>query len=360
MKSDSKEFATASTEIFELAGSLNSAADLDDLLGKIGEAAERLSDSEASSILLVTEDKKDLYFRVALGDKARAIKRLTIPIGQGIAGAVAKNLKPEMINDPKADPRFSGKFDKASGFQTRSLLCVPMIFQDELVGVLEVLNKRTGPYTGEDVRLLSSLASLASVSVVNTKVIGEQKNFFSHVLEILSASIESSRPNMMGHPARSARLACAIGRQMGLEGYDYRMLYYAGLLHDIGYVALKNSRLLSEWGISQPLESLHPELSIKMLEGIKMIAGAIPLIRHHHESFDGKGFPSGIKGEEIALGARILNLVEAVEDLRMAGGEQSNLRSRAVKEVQEGAGTRFDPRVAEAFASLMDDPEGIW
>lgn len=359
MSSDLKN-TSALEEIFEIARSLNSAGDLDDLLKKIGDAAERLSDSEASSILLVTEDKKNLYFRVASGDQARSLKTMMIPFGHGIAGAVAQNRKFEMINDPKSDSRFSGKFDKASGFQTRSLLCVPMLFQDEMIGVLEVLNKRKSVYADEDVRLLSSLASLASVAVANIKLIGEQKNFFSYVLEIFSTAIESAKPNMIGHPARSARLACRIGREMGINGYDYRMLYYAALLCDIGLVAFNNERLLLEWGISRSAELAPTELSIQMLKGIKVLEGALPLIKERHARFDGNGSPEGLKGEQIPLGSRILNLVEAVENLRMERSGKNDLYARAVQKAREGAGTQFDPSVVDVFTRMMEEPEGIW
>ena len=347
-------------EVFEIAKSLSSAADLDDLLEKIGKAAERLSNSEASSILLLTEDKQNLYFRVASGEGGRAIKTMTLPVGQGIAGSVAQTKKPELINDPKSDPRFLGRFDKASGFQTRSLLCVPMIFQNEIVGVLEVLNKREGVYEEKDVEILSSLASLACLSVMNTKILSEQKNFFANMLEILISCIESARPSMFGHPERSARLACAIGRELNVGGQDYRALYYAGLLHDMGYIALKNPRLLELWGVDRPLESMHPEFSVRMLGGIKILSGAIPVISQHHEKFDGTGFPSGARGEEISLGARILGLVEAVEELRQAGGTKDEIYVRALKLAKEGSGTAFDPNVVDAFMRLMENPEEVW
>ena len=355
------EFSSrAGIEIFEIAKNFGSAVDLDDLLEKIGKAAERLSHSEASSILLLTEDKKNLYFRVASGEGSRTLKTMTLPVGQGIAGAVAQTKKPELINDPKSDPRFLGRFDQASGFQTRSLLCVPMLFQNEVVGVLEVLNKREGVYQDEDVNIILSLASLASLSVINTKILTEQKNFFANILEILISCIESARPSMFGHPERAARLACAIGRELEVEGQDYRALYYAGLLHDMGLIALKNPRLLSLWGVERPMESMHPEFSVRMLEGIKMLHAAIPMISQHHEKFDGTGFPSGAAGEEISLGARILGLVEVVEELRMDGGTNAETYVRAIKEAKDGSGTAFDPRVVEAFVRLMENPEGIW
>jgi HD-GYP domain-containing protein (c-di-GMP phosphodiesterase class II) len=273
---------------------------------------------------------------------------------------VAQHQKPEVVNDTRKDPRFAGKFDKASGFVTRSLLCVPMVFRGELVGVVEVLNKRTGVYTDEHLGLLSSLASLASVVITNTKVISEQKNFFSYMLEMLGAVIETSKPNMVGHPSRAARLACAIGRALGVDYYDYKMLYYAGILHDVGYIAFKNQRLLNELGAMSPSEELHPSISAKMLEGVKMLEGALPMIRHHHERFDGAGFPSKLKGDAIPFGARILALVESVEELRMAGLRDQDLYKKAVQEARAGSGTRFDPKIVDAFCELMAHPDGIW
>ncbi len=347
-------------ELFEIAGSLNSTLDLDSLLGKISAAAERLLDSEASAVMLITDDKRALFFRVASGDKAKALKTMTLPIGQGIAGWVAQHRKPEVVNDTKTDPRFAGKFDKASGFVTRSLLCVPMMYRGELVGVVEVLNKKSGTYAQRHIDLLNALANLASVAVTNTRIIQDQKNFMSHVMELLVGVVETSKPRMEEHPMRCAKLASALGRLLEIDDYDYRMLYYAGILHDIGYTAFKNPRLLAELGIGSPSEELHPVLSSKMLEGIKMLEGAIPMIRHHHERFDGAGYPGKLKGEAIPLGARILGLVEAVEELRMQGLSGNELYKRALSEAKAGAGTRFDPQVVAAFETIMANPEGVW
>lgn len=352
--------ASVALDLFSIAGSLNSTLDLDFLLQKIGLAAERLLDSEASSIMLVTDDKRNLYFRVASGSGSTALKKMTLPIGKGIAGWVAQNRKPEVVNDTRSDPRFAGQFDKASGFVTRSLLAVPMLFRGDLVGVAEVLNKRAGGYSADDIGLLSSLANLASVAITNTKIIQDQKNFFSHVIELLTATIETSKPRMEGHPPRSARLACAIGRLLEVDEYEYRMLYYAGVLHDIGYVALKNPRLMADLGILNPSEEHHPILSTKLLEGITMIEGAIPMISHHHEHWDGSGFPGKVKGDAIPLGGRILCVVESIEELRMMGLRGDDLFTRARDDIKAGSGTRFDPQVAEAAVALLETDPGIW
>jgi response regulator RpfG family c-di-GMP phosphodiesterase len=350
----------AALELFSLAGSLNSTLDLDFLLQKIGTAAEELLDSEASAIMLVTDDKKALFFRVASGDKAKALKTMTLPIGKGIGGAVAESRKPEIVNDTKKDPRFAKQFDNASGFITRSLLCVPMLFRGELVGVVEVLNKKKGSYTPDDVTLLESLASLASVAITNTRIMQDQKNFFSHVLELLNSVIGTAKPAMDGHPMRAAKLACAIGRALGIDEYEYSMLYYAGILHDVGYVAFNNPSVLSEMGIVKAAEELHPTMSVQMLDGMRMIQGAMPMIQSHHEKFDGTGFPDKLKGDAIPLGARILCLVESMEELRMVGLRGPQLYKQAVLEAEQGKGSSYDPQVVEAFVELMQNPGGAW
>ncbi len=352
--------ADLALELFSIAGNLSSTLDLDFLLQKIGSAAEQLTESEASSIMLVTDDQKSLFFRIATGEKAKALKTMTLPLGQGIAGWVAQNRKPQLVNDTSKDARFVGKFDKASGFQTRSLLCVPMIFRGNLVGVVEVLNKRSGGYTDVHVGLLTSLASLASVAIANTKIMAEQKNFFSHVLELLVGVIETAKPGLEGYPIRAARLCCALGRALGVDSYEYRMLYYAGVLHKIGYVAFKNPRLLSDMGVLSASEEMLPTFSARMLDGIKMLEGAIPMIRHHKERFDGTGSPGKLAGDAIPLGARVLGLAVKMEELRVSGLRGSELGALALKEARDGAGTRYDPQVVEAFAAVLESQGGTW
>jgi len=351
-------------ELLAIAGSLNSTLDLDYLLQKIGLAGERLLECEASSIMLLDDTKKFLYFKVATGNKGSALKKMTLPIGKGIAGWVAQNKQSLIVNDTKNDPRFAAMFDRTSGFQTRQLMAVPMITRGELVGVAEVLNRKGDkPFSDSDMGLLSSLGNLASVAITNTKLIQDQKNFFSHMLELMSVAIEVAKPGMDSHPNHCAYLACAVGKKMGVEDHEYRSLYYAGLLHDIGYIGIKSRKILEDAGLLGLAagEEQHVTLSVKMLEGINMFQGALPMIKHHHERFDGTGYPGKLSGESIPLGARILGLIEALEELRITAGLKGNdLRQKAVQEARSGSGARFDPAVAEAFIQLIEQEERIW
>lgn len=352
---------TKPIDVLSIAEELTSTMDLDELLKRIGDAAEDLLDSEASSIMLMSDDKKSLFFKIATGKSGHTIKKMMLPVGTGVAGWVAANGKPEMVADVRTDKRFAGSFDKASGFVTRSLLCVPMIHQGEIMGVVEVLNRRSGAYTQEHMRLLSSLSNFAASAVANARYMQDQQNFFSHVLELLGGLIDGAKPNMQGHPSRCAGFACAIGKAMELDDHTYKMLYYAGFLHDVGYLGMKNARLMAAMGIAQPAEELHPTVSAKMLEGMRVLEGALPIIQHHHECWDGSGFPGKLKGEQIPLGARILWLVESLEDFRaMAGLHGDDLIARAIQEAKAGAGSRFDPDVVEIAVELLENYKGIW
>ena len=147
---------------------------------------------------------------------------------------------------------------------------------------------------------------------------------------------------------------------LGVDEYEYRMLYYAGVLHKIGYVAFKNPRLLADMGVMSASEEMLPTFSARMLEGIKMLEGAIPMIRHHKERFDGTGYPGKLAGEAIPLGARVLGLAVKMEELRVSGLRGVELGTQARKEAREGAGTRYDPQVVEAFAAVLESQGGAW
>lgn len=354
------EGAVTALELMSIAGSLNNAIDIDFVLKKIGAAAERMLESEASSIMLTTKDRKHLFFKVASGEKGKALETMTLPVGKGVGGNVAQTLKAEIVNDAQNNPHFASEFDKASGFSTRSLICVPMTARGELIGVIEVLNRRSGPYTQEHLDLLTKLAAFAAAAIDNARSLSEQKNFFSHALEMLTVATEATMPGMGGHATRAAKLARALGRALGIEEYEARMLYYAGLLHDVGYIALNNQEFLSDLGITKVSEEQHPFLSTKMLDGIAMFEDALPVILHHHERWDGKGYPDMLSGPAIPLGARILALVENVEEIRMIGLRGGELYKKAVQEAQAGAGKSFDPEVVKAFVALIESKTTAW
>ncbi|OIO75171.1 MAG: hypothetical protein AUJ85_03870 [Elusimicrobia bacterium CG1_02_37_114] len=328
-------------KLFEIARSISSALDIDTLLKRIGDAAEELTDSTASSIMLLDEDREHLSFKTASGEKAGGVKRLKVKVGEGIAGTVAKEKKPMIVADVSKDARFRTTFDKSSGFQTKSILAVPLMIGDELLGVAEVLNKKdNASFTEEDREILESMASLASVSIVNAKFAEDQKNFFVYIIEILVQAIESREPRMTGHTWRVAQTATALGRALGLEGQEYKDLYYGALVHDIGYLSsAKDSPLLVN------VDKRHPIIGWEMVHKINILSGAASAARSHHENHDGTGYPEQLKGEGIPLIARIVSLAEFVDDMHLAGYSEEKINEM----VESNIGKKFDPEIAKVY-----------
>jgi len=329
-------------ELLGLSKALSSTLDLHLLLRKIDDSAVRLTGAAAGSIMLLDEDKKLLHFRSLSGEEAAMVKPSFLR--DGMAWWVAQHGEAVRVDDVTGDERFTGAIDKITGFKTKSILCVPVTLEDEIIGVIEVLNKIDGAgFTDDDERLLSVLASQAAVAVRNARLATEQRNFFVHVIEILVTAIESTLLVPEGHCWRVAKLAIAIGRKLGMENQELRDLYYAAALHDLGVLSLRQSEI-EEGSRTRS----HPILGASMVKVINMLHSTEPIIRHHHEYFDGSGYPDGLKGEEIPLSARIIGVVEAYEETISEGESQSSARA----EIQRNSGKLFDPAVVDAFLEL--------
>lgn len=327
-----------STELLDIAKILEATLDLDTLLRRIGAMAEKLINAEASAIMLLDDEKKNLTFKTASGEKGAVVKRMNVPLGTGFAGWVAKHWKPLRVNEAARDERYNETFDKASLFQTKSVICVPMLLNGDLIGVVEVLNKKSGDFTEQDLSILSNLSALAAVAITNAKLTEEQRNFFSHAMEILVTAAETRFPETKGHSDRVAQAACAMAKGLGLKGEEYRDLYYAALLHDIGVIKCAN-----------PRDPQHVSAGVELLKDIKMLRGAVPLIRHHHEYWNGTGYPDKLSKEAIPLGSRILCLLEAVEDFRSQNGTAAQFPQTVQRHLSKGSGSEFDPAVVKIF-----------
>jgi signal transduction histidine kinase len=160
--------------LLEVGRLLSSKLEIGELLTSVLELSTRVVDAESASLLLLDEKTQELYFDVALGLDPAAAK-IRLPLGKGIAGSVAKNRAPEIINAVRQDKRWSPSMDAQSGFITRSILAVPMLLKGRLVGVLEAINKRAGDFTDSDLRVFEAFASQAAVAIENARLFSSLK-----------------------------------------------------------------------------------------------------------------------------------------------------------------------------------------
>ncbi len=300
---------------FDLARNLSSADNIDQLLRKIGTAAESILQAERSAILLLDEQHENLYFKTATGEEI--LKKITIPISEGVAGWIARNRQPLIVNDPYSDSRFSPETDKKTGYKTKSIAGAPMIAGSELIGVVEVLNKKDGQFEKCDIDNLTGFAGLAAVSILNTRLRARQENILSNILDYLvmgSEAMGNAEGTSKGHTWEMARMASVMTKEMQLSEETRQTVHKAAMLHDVGFLGLENPQLLGfEIPPALPDEArfrLHPVIGSEMIKRIKPLAGAAPYIANHHRYKNGEGFPENISPASITPETEIISILE--------------------------------------------------
>lgn len=157
--------------VLEANRTLSSSLDLQLVLERLMAKAREVTEAEASSLMLVDEDVQELYFFTVHGEKSDAVKKIRLKIGEGIAGWVAEKGEPLLVEDCASDPRFYRKADQSSGFHTRSMMCVPLIFRKRILGTIQVLNKTNERnFNRDDLHILQVMADQASIAIENARL----------------------------------------------------------------------------------------------------------------------------------------------------------------------------------------------
>ena len=176
--------------ILEANMAISSNLNLNTLLHIVMSLTEELIDPEVSAVMLLSQDKKELYWEISRGDKSEFfLDRMTLPVGEGIGGEVAQTGESVLVNDVRKDPRWNSSYDEKSGFQTRSMICVPIKFHGEILGVIEVINKKEGEFASRDLRILEILAAQTGGAIENARIHGELEEAYEE-LKVLDKAKE--------------------------------------------------------------------------------------------------------------------------------------------------------------------------
>jgi HD-GYP domain-containing protein (c-di-GMP phosphodiesterase class II) len=179
------------------------------------------------------------------------------------------------------------------------------------------------------------------------------KTSYDSIVAVLCAALDLRDNVTLGHAKRVSEIASVLAYQMGLRKEQLRQIESAAILHDIGKIGVADA-VLSKAGPLNEEEWLemkrHPELGFQVLSGIDFLADAAEVVYAHHERFDGSGYPRGLKGDDIPLGARVFAVVDAYEAMTSHRPYRKALpHYKAVEEIKRNAGTQFDPEIVRAF-----------
>ena len=352
---DSDEYKKGLDLLYRVGKKVGSVSEISKLLDQTLRMTQRTLQSQASSLLLIDHGKGELYFQVAEGRAGNSLKQVRLNLESGIAGWVARNAKPLIVNDVSQDTRFNKNVDETTGFVTKSILAIPMISRGEVIGVLEVINKTSADgFTNRDMEVSTALASTVATAVSNARLHQTVLVSYKGTISALAAAIDAKDPYTHGHSQRVMEYALMGGSSL-LPEDDLETLEYAAILHDVGKIGISDS-ILNKAGTLTPEEitviRTHPVIGANMLQDIPFLEKARVLIRHHHERYDGNGYPDGLKGEEIPMGARILAVADVFDTLtKNRSYHSAQSVGYAVSELYQFAGTQFCPISVEAFVT---------
>ena len=339
---------------------------LDSLLTIIAEEVRNILSADRCSVFLVDPYKGELWTKIALGMEEKILR---IPLGQGIAGFVAKTGSAVNIRDAYKDTRFAQDLDRITGYQTRSVLAVPLRGRDgKSLGVFEVLNKSKGQFNEEDEGLLRILATMAGTFIENATLYEDLRRSHLETIYRMALVAEYRDQEDTGrHLRRMSRFSGILAQGIGLSFQEAEDIRYAAPLHDIGKVAIPDSILRKPAKLTvEEFEEMkkHTIYGAKMLQNAesRLLRLAAKVAVGHHEFFDGTGYPYGLKGDQISIEARVVTVADVFDALsskRVYKGEWTV--EDALKYIEERAGKQFDPKVVvalrEKFADILQARE---
>ncbi len=345
-------------KLFRATEIVYSSLDLRVVLNTIMSLAMQLLNAEATSVLLIDEEKGELSFVAAPGEIEKNLEEIHLRKGEGIAGWVAENGKILLIPDVSREPRFAERVDHISGFKTKSILCIPLKVGNKIVGVIEAINKKKkSNFTADDIRLCSSLAKQSAMAIEKAKLYKDMEDLFLSTIKSIAEAIDAKDPYTRGHCERIRKYTVLIANSLELSEKEKRNVEIAALLHDVGKIGVPEAVLRKEGRLTEKEWAKikkHPEMGAQILNSIKQLEEVIPYIRHHQEKFDGTGYPDGLKGREIPLASRIIAVVDTFDAMTSERPYRQNIFSdeMALKEIEIKACSQFDPRCVQAFFSV--------
>ncbi len=348
--------------IYDVSISFSSASTLKDLLRLVVKKAKSALGGDVVSLMLLDEDTNTLRIEYAEGLPKEIVQTVRQRLGEGIAGTVALTGKPLLISD------IHKEFIELSELEhgMRSSISVPLKSSSgKVLGVLNVSKVSKYIFSKEDEQLLFNLATLAANAIERTKLYETLKTSYEEleetyisVITALSRAFEAKDHYHKGHMEKVARYSIAIALEYDPKLLETDILRIAAMFHDLGKLAIPDEILQKPGKLTDEeyeIIKIHPEAGESILAPLKFLREVAKIVRHHQERWDGKGYPDGLKGEEIPLMARIIAVADALDAMTSKRPYRDPMSlEEAIEEIVRNSGTQFDPKVVDALLKAYE------
>ncbi len=284
-------------------------------------------------------------------------KKQRIPLNKGPIGDAFSQQRPVFVENVLSDPGYEPWKHMASVQGYSSLVALPLMAKDESIGVICIYFAEPRLLNSDEIELLTTAANEAAIAIENSRIFNDLQEAFVGTIRSLAETIDAKDTYTRGHSEKVSLYGEAIARSLGLSSEEVVTIRYAGYLHDVGKIGIPDEILRKPGKLS--LEEFHiikkhPVLSERILKPVGIPFPIQPIVRHHHERYDGRGYPDGLVAEEIPLGARILFVADAYEAMTSDRPYRKALSvQRALSELVNNKGAQFDPKVVDAFINVI-------
>jgi len=244
--------------------------------------------------------------------------------------------------------------------EIRQLIAVPLMESQNVFGWLLAINHlHDGQFGTVEASLLGSVGAILGIHSGNFELYRQQSELLAGVVRALTSAIDAKDPYTCGHSDRVARIAVRLAEEMGWPDKSLQTIYMSGLLHDIGKIGINDAVLRKPGKLTEAeYEHIkrHVEIGHKILVDLKKLDDVLPVVLHHHESWDGQGYPAHLAGEEIPRAARIVSVADSYDAM---GSDRPYRRGMPEEQIEgiflAGAGKQWDPEVVAAFFRARND-----
>ncbi len=307
-------------------------------------------------VIFVVEKEGSRTLRMAASVNlhgALAKEEMSIPFGHCLCGKAANEGKLLISLNCMRDLAHTVHY---RGMEPHGHIIIPIKSEGVVLGVMTFYTPPDVLPSPSDLRLLKGVARQLAVALKNNKLISELESLSMNITHALSSAIDAKSPWTKGHSERVAEFAASIGEKLGMEQRSIERLRLAGLLHDIGKIGTydtlldKTEKLTPE---EHDLIKKHPDRGCEILAPINDMDDILPAVRHHHERWDGEGYPAGLKGKEIPLMARALCIADSFDTMTEDRPYRPSIGvDNAIQELKYCAGSQFDPELVEVFLEV--------
>lgn len=337
----------------EVSRHICSSWELDNFLNSLLYATTEAVKAQVGSLMLLDEDSAHLVIKVAKGLEKEVVEKTRIKVGEGICGLVVQ--KGMIISSHQVDKENMAlsEIDKKI-YHSPHFVSIPISSHNRVWGVLNISAPQEDFILSEiDLKLLTILASQASLALENSQLNGRLQNSYLNTLRVLASAIEAKCKYTRGHSERVTRYALQFAEVLGFSDNEIKKLEFACGVHDIGKINIAESLLnkptkldAGEWELMRQ----HPTKGVEILIPLGILKEIVPLVKHHHEHFNGRGYPDGLKKDEIPLEAKVITLVDAYDAMTSTRPYRKMMdSSSALKEMEVHLGEQFDPQLGELF-----------